>query len=197
MPRYPRQESATGVYHFINRGVNKKRLFHKRKDYRTYLDLLLEYKKRFGISIYHYCLMPNHTHIMLKADQAKDLSRFAHYFQRRYAYYYCNAYHWPEQVFRKRFISIPIETDAQFLECARYVERNPLSANLVKRPQDYPYTSYPRYAYNKANRLIDPSPLLEMLGKTTKERGRLWQFYIAQERAYEVPKTVRAELSKL
>ena len=141
--------------------------------------------------------MPNHTHLVLKANKADDLSRFAHYFQRRYAYYYCGAYGWAEQVFRKRFISIPIENDAQFLECARYVERNPLAAGLVERSQDYLYTSYHHYAYNKADGLVDSSPLLETLGKTAEEQGRLWQFYIAQERAYEIPKTVRAELNEL
>ena len=195
MPRYPRQESPTGIYHFINRGVNKKKLFHRSADFETYKGLIHEYRDRFEIEIYHYCLMVNHTHLVLKAPGSAALSQFAHYLQRRYAYYYCKTNRWSEQVFRKRFISIPLVTDAQLLECGRYVERNPISANIVKNAEDYPYTSYPYYAYNKADRLVSPSPLFATLGATLNECRSVYRFYISQDRAYEIPEPIKEELA--
>ncbi len=195
MPRYPRQESPTGVYHFINRGVNKKKLFHRSADFETYKGLIHEYRDRFGIEIYHYCLMANHTHLVLKAPDSAALSQFAHYLQRRYAYYYCKTNHWSEQVFRKRFISIALKTDAQLLECGRYVERNSLNANIVKNAEDYPYTSYPYYAYNKPDRIVNESPLFGSLGNTQGERQRMYRFYVSQERGYEMPEPVKGELA--
>ena len=195
MPRYPRFESPTKVYHFINRGVNKKKLFHRPEDFRFYKDLIFEYKERFRIDIYHYCLMINHTHLLLRAEEAVLLSRFAHFIQRRYAYYYCKTYHWSEQVFRKRFISISVENDGQFLECGRYIERNPLDAKLVEKIEDYPHTSYPHYAHNKPDFLVTLSPLFDTLGRSLEERRAVYYFYVNQVRNYEIPGPVKEELA--
>jgi putative transposase len=81
MPRKPRSQSATGTYHFIARGVNKKDLFHKKNDYDYYLALIAEYKVSLKIEIYHYCLMTNHTHFLLKTDELNSLSSFGHLFK--------------------------------------------------------------------------------------------------------------------
>lgn|SRR3989338_2662690 len=190
MPRKPRQTSPTNVYHFINRGVNKKTLFHKHEDYCYYLKLLLEYRDKLNIHIYHYCLMRNHTHVLLRAEDTSLLSKFAHFIQRRYAYYYCKTYKWSEQVFRKRFISIPIEDDSYLLECGRYIERNPVEAKLVGDLKDYSYSSYPFYAYNKPDRLITTSPLYQDLGAVPNERMAAYRFYINQAREQEKELTI-------
>lgn len=185
MPRKPRQASQSGFYHFINRGVNKKKLFHRDEDYLFYLGLLKEYSSRLPILIYHYCLMNNHTHLLVKADSVDFLSQFGHFVQRRYAYYYCKTYRWSEQVFRKRFISIPIKDDEYLLECGRYIERNPLSANLVEDPKDYPYSSYSYYSHKKEDSLITSNPLYEIMGKDSSERMAAYRFYVSYTREQE------------
>ncbi len=185
MPRKPRIQSPTDIYHFINRGVNKKKLFHHDRDYQYYLELLKEYSTRFSIQIHHYCLMNNHTHLLIKADGIGLVSRFGHFVQRRYAYYYCKTYRWSEQVFRKRFISIPIQEDAYLLECGRYIERNPLKAKLVQDPQDYPYSSYSFYSHQKEDLLITPNPLYETMGRNPLERTAAYKFYVGYTREQE------------
>jgi putative transposase len=185
MPRKPRRESESGVYHFIVRGVNKKKLFHRPEDYEFYRALLVEYKTALGIEIYHYCLMNNHVHLVLKAPDLSTLSRFGHFTQRRHAYYYCKTYRWAEQVFRKRFLSLPIENDAYLLECGRYVERNPLEAKLIDRIEDYPYTSLPFYIAGKADALVSESPAFLSLSVDERERRRIYRFYVLQERIKE------------
>jgi putative transposase len=185
MPRRKRIASATGVYHFINRGVNKKRIFHQKDDYRTYLALMAEHARDLDIQIYHYCLMSNHTHILLRSPDMESLSRFGHYLQRRYAYYYSRTYHWPEQVFRKRFISLPIKKDSYLLECGRYIERNPVRAKLVEDPKDFHYSSYGYYGLGFENKLIAPNPLYEDLGFSKNERILAYRDYIRTERPYE------------
>ncbi len=185
MARRPRQESPTQVYHFMNRGVNKKKIFHEKRDFDCYRKLLKEYSVRLDIQIYHYCFMSNHTHLLLKAPDIYSLSKFGHFVQRRYAYYYCKTYHWSEQVFRKRFLSIPIEKDEYLLECGRYIERNPLEAKLVDNLTDYPYTSYSFYANDKADDLLTESPLYPALGNTSLERAASYRFYVIQNRMKE------------
>ena len=185
MPRKPRQISQTGTYHFINRGVNKKPLFHKPADYEHYLELLREYSKNLNVEIHHYCLMINHTHLLVGVEDMASLSKFGHFVQRRYAYYYCKIYHWSEQVFRKRFISLPIENEVHFLECARYIERNPLDAKIVEDLKAYLYSSYGFYAYDKPNTLITESSSYLGLSANTNERMMMYRFYVEQNRAQE------------
>ena len=185
MPRKNRIGSETGVYHFITRGVNKKRLFHARQDYRVYTGLMAEHSKALDIQIYHYCLMNNHTHILLRSPNIESLSKFGHYLQRRYAYYYSKTHNWPEQVFRKRFIALPINKDAYLLECGRYIERNPVRASLVEDPKDFDYSSYRYYGLGWGSDFLTPNPLYEAMGPSPQERMLAYRDYIKTERPYE------------
>ncbi len=185
MPRKPRETSSTEVYHFINRGVNKKNLFHMPKDYKFYLALLSEYSAKFKIQIFHYCLMSNHTHLLVRAKEMGNLSNFGHYVQRRYAYYYSKTHDWSGQVFRKRFISLPVKDDVYLLECGRYIERNPFQARVVNNPEDYLYSSYPFYAYQNPNPLITASPAYLDLSRDKNTRASTYRFYVSQIRTSE------------
>jgi putative transposase len=182
MARKPREESSSKVYHFINRGVNKKTIFHAPKDHGFYLDLIRQYKDRLGIEIYHYCVMTNHSHLILMAPDRAALSKFAYFIQRRYAYYYCDSYAWEEQVFRRSFVSIPIPDDAYLLECARYIERNPVKAQIVNCPSEYFSSSYSYYAEGKKNDLLTPSPSYLGLSENIAERRTAYRLYVGQER---------------
>ena len=185
MPRKPRVQSASGYYHFITRGVNKKKVFHRKTDFRFYLDLLDQYRKTFDLQIYHYCLMSNHAHALVKSEDISSLSKFGHYVQRRYAYYYCKTYKWSGQVFQSRFKSIPIEKDDYLLECGRYIERNPLRADLVESLELYPWSSYHFYTGDIQNDLLEPSPMFLGLHSSKKKRQKLYKEYLHQSRPYE------------
>ena len=150
-----------------------------------YLALMAEHARDMDIQIYHYCLMSNHTHILLRSPDMESLSRFGHYLQRRYAYYYSRTYHWPEQVFRKRFIALPIKKDSYLLECGRYIERNPVRAKLVEDPKDFHYSIYGHYGLGFENKLITPNPLYEDMGFSRNERMLAYRDYIRTERPYE------------
>ena len=88
-------------------------------------------------------------------------------------------------MFRKRFLSVPIDRDEYLLECGRYIERNPLDAKLVPRIEDYPYTSYPFYAYNKPDDLLTESPVYSTLGNLPSEKQAAYRFYVTQNRQQE------------
>ena len=185
MARKPRLGSKSGVYHFINRGVNKSGIFRRPEDFRTFLGLVKEYKERFQVEIYHYCIMSNHFHFLLKTTEVEILSKFAHFVQRRYAYYYCQRYHHSGQVLQSRFKSLPVEDDAYLLECGRYIERNPLAAKLVSDPKDHPYSSYPCYAFSKNNDLLTENPLYNGLAGDRERREAAYQAYVCVPREKE------------
>ncbi len=67
MPRIARQPPDGGIYHILNRGNGRQRVFHKVGDYLAFSDLLVEMRKRFGIELFAYCLMPNHFHLLARA----------------------------------------------------------------------------------------------------------------------------------
>ncbi len=185
MARKPRQISQSGFYHLMCRGVNKKKLFHRAEDHEYFKALLLEHTQKLGISLFHYCLMTNHVHLLLHADEIKALSLLGHFIQRRYAYYYCKTHAWSEQVFRGRFLSIPIERDSYLLECGRYIERNPLKAGLATEPEGYPYSSYSYYAMDQDDLLLTENPLYVLMAKSCRERMAAYRFYVTQPRDNE------------
>ncbi len=185
MPRKPRSHSSTNVYHWINRGVNQKRLFHFKDDYLYFLKLLNEHKDPHGVQIYHYCLVTNHVHMLLKCEDRNYLSRFSQMVQRRYAYYYCKAHKWRGQVFQRMYKCLPIEQDSYLLECGRYIERNPIRAKLASKPEEYPHSSYIYYSQGQDDQLLTASPGYLSLADSDFRRQELYRVYVSQDRLYE------------
>ena len=185
MPRKRREESSTGVYHWIVRGMNKKDLFHEALDYDRFREILTEYRNEYQIGVFHYCFMTNHVHLLLNAQGIERLSKFSHYVQRRYAYYYCGKYRWTGSVFQRGYRSWVIDRDEYLLECGRYIERNPVKAKLVKSPEDCRHSSYCYYAQGKVDDLITPSPAYLGLSQDSQDRRRIYADYVQQIRIQE------------
>ncbi|MFV1977642.1 MAG: transposase, partial [Candidatus Scalindua sp.] len=76
MPRIPRGLFDGLVYHVLNRGNGKQRVFHSDKDYEAFVSLMKEAKERYSLKLLAYCLMPTHFHIVLMPTQSEDLSRW-------------------------------------------------------------------------------------------------------------------------
>ena len=78
MPRTPRKQQWTeeACYHVMNRGHNRERIFGDDDDRRHFLGLLARYRERFGLRLYHYCLMTNHFHVLVQLERPADLSKW-------------------------------------------------------------------------------------------------------------------------
>ena len=185
MPRRKRQLSKTGFYHWINRGINHKKIFHREKDFKKFLSLIADHKDELGIKLYHYCLMSNHVHLLLYAEDTQKLAKFSHFIQRRYTYYYCKNYKWRGQLFRRVYRSLGVDKDTYLLECGRYIERNPLRAKMVQKVEDYLFSSYSFYLGNEKTRLLTRSPAYLALSEQPNKRKKLYAEYVSQDRAYD------------
>src|SRR5258708_21094207 len=135
MPRRPRVNSGGIVYHVLNRAVGRGRLFHKPKDYEAFELTLAQTHARLPVRIIAYCLMPNHWHLVLWPRRDGELSEFMRWLtvthtQRRHAHHHTAG---TGPVYQGRFKSFPIEEDEHLRVVCRYVERNPLRTNLVKK----------------------------------------------------------------
>ena len=103
--------------------------------------MLARYRQRYAVRLYHYCLMDNHFHLLLQLAQPRQLSRMAASLLVAYVRYVQGRYGWVGHVFQGRFKSPAIEGEPYLLSCGRYIERNPLVANLVAQAWEYPWSS--------------------------------------------------------
>jgi len=185
MPRKPRTTSPTGVYHWITRGINRQGLFHFKDDYQKFLSLVKDHALEFGILVHHYCLMPNHVHLIVFSESLESLSKFSHFVKRKYAYYHSKTKGQSGASFERMYKCIPITDDSYLLECARYIERNPLRARLSSYPGDYLFSSFRFYAKGEPNYFLTASPGYLGLSEDEKARQQLYEEYVCQSRPQE------------
>lgn len=183
MPRSPRDFHTEGYYHVINRGNARAKVFHDEQDYRIFLRILLKYKLEHDVSIFHYCPMPNHFHLLLRL-QNEEGSLFMQKVASAYATHYCNKYEHKGHVWQGRFKSERITSDAYLLACGNYIEMNPVRAGLVRDPSDWPYSSFHYYASGKANPLITENPLFGTFGKSKGERRSIYRAQLSKTRTF-------------
>ena len=143
MPRTARNAPGGMVYHVINRGVGKKKLFFKDEDYLAFERVIVETLEKRLMRILSYCLMPNHWHFVLWPENDSDLGSFMQrltvtHVTRWHKHYNMVGY---GHVYQSRYKSFPVETEDYFYQVMRYVERNALRANLVTKAELWQYSS--------------------------------------------------------
>jgi len=169
MPRRARISTGGLAYHILNRRVGRLALFDKPADYMAFEKILNEAHERTGIRIAAYCLMPNHWHLLLWPRADGELSEVVRWItvthtQRWHAH---RESFESGPVYQGRFRSFPVQTDEHFLTVARYVERNAVRAKLVKRAEQWQWSSLWRWAQG------DPK-LLAFLSDWPVKRPRQW-----------------------
>ncbi len=148
MARQWRIEYPGALYHVISRGNGRQDIFISDQDRQASVKLLAEVSDRFAIDIFAYVLMNNHYHLLLMTRQA-NLSRAMQWFGTTFTRRFHTHKHTSGHLFQGRFKSLLVENDAYLLQLSCYIHRNPLRAGMVARLADYPWSSYPFYAYKK------------------------------------------------
>ncbi len=140
----PRRYLPGGMaFHVLNRGVNRRTLFSSDRDYEAFGFDVLETLRTRPMRICGFCIMPNHWHMVLWPENDGDVSSFVHHLTS------LHALRWKRRhdevglgpLYQGRFRAFPIQTDHHFLTVVRYVERNPLRANLVDRAESWAWSS--------------------------------------------------------
>lgn len=144
MPRYPRIESPTGIYHVIVRGINKQRIFEDDSDNRRMLRIISECKPRQDTAIFAYCLMGNHMHLLMRVDEV-SIGRVMRIIGTKYVLGFNLKYGRIGGLFQDRFRSEPVLSFDQFAATMRYIHMNPVYAGLCKTPGEYCFSSYSEY----------------------------------------------------
>lgn len=161
MPRRWRIASGGLVYHVLNRAVRRDLLFATDADFGAFEDVLLTAVGRWSARLLAYCIMPNHWHLVLWPELDGELSRFMHWLTvthtQRWHAFHGTAGTGP--LYQGRFKAVPIESDQHLLWACRYVERNPVRANLVTRAEDWRWSSMWQRRRNCTDGLLSVWPI--------------------------------------
>ena len=139
MPRTPRIEMP-GFHHVINRGVEQRDVFLDEEDFDTFLSTLCEACREYNVKVHAYALMSNHYHLLIETAK-ENLSMFMRRLNSAYAIYFNKKYRRSGHLWQGRFKSRYVTDTSYLYTLIRYIEYNPLKANLVKEMGTYPYSS--------------------------------------------------------
>src|SRR5690606_1450663 len=143
MPRQPRQIVKGMIYHVLNRGNARDKIFHKPADYDAFLRVLKEAQRRYPVDLFALCLMPNHWHLVVRPRSDAALGDFMRWVgvthvRRHHEHYHSRG---GGHLYQGRYKSFPVQDDEHFLLLCRYVEANALRAKLVDRAEQWQWCS--------------------------------------------------------
>jgi putative transposase len=125
----------------IQRGNNKEKVFFDSKDREQYLSLLKKYSDRWDSPILAYCLMRNHVHLLTKPKEEESLYKMMQGVTLCYTQYINRKYKRTGRLWESRYHSCIVDKEQYMWAVARYIEQNPTRARIVKKEEDFPYSS--------------------------------------------------------
>ncbi len=160
MPRTARKKSNTGINHIIFRGINHLDIFLEKDDFKEYLYRLNKICTNYKLELYAYCLMGNHIHLLIK-EGVEDISASLKRLSVGYVQWYNKKYKRCGHLFQDRFLSEPVEDDGYLLIVSRYIHLNPVKAGIVRKPEDWEWSSCrDYYSLKKSIALINRELIL-------------------------------------
>jgi len=151
------------IYHIINRGCRRDKIFRRISDREEFLARLTAASSKYGIIIHGYCLMDNHFHLLVETPN-ENLSAFMQLLQCGYANWFKARYKLVGPLFQSRFKSVLVEDESYLVTLSAYIHLNPVRAGMINNPDVYRWSSCKLYFRNEADELIDPAMVLEYAG---------------------------------
>ena len=142
MPRNPRNYIQSEYLHIITQGINKSYIFNQTEDIKFYIKLMYKLLKDYDIKIIAYCIMNNHTHMLVNVKDISELSKYMKRLNIIYAIHYNKKYQRVGYVFRDRFKSEAIKDEKHYWTCIKYIYDNPVKAGICKKAEDYKWSNY-------------------------------------------------------
>ena len=180
MPR-PLRPIADGlVYHVINRGNNRQTVFEQEGEFLAFLKAIADLKERCSFDLYGYCLMSNHIHLLIRPRKI-SISRIVQSLLVSHTQRYHRFHRSSGHVWQGRFKSPVIQDDEHLLTVLRYIEANPLRAEMVQRVEEYSWSSFASHGAGRHDPLLATVASYEALAAYPAVRQRRWSAYIHQQ----------------
>lgn len=162
MPRRQRYIEV-GFHHIISRGVERRNVFLDDTCFDKFFSLMYDVSVEFNIAIHAFCLMSNHYHILLQTNE-ENLSEAVKKLNSHYASWFNKTYERSGHLWQGRYKSYFVYNDNYFWTVAKYIERNPVAANVAKDISTYPHQSFylRLHKHHPHSKVISNSKILEM-----------------------------------
>jgi len=198
MPRKSRFTLPGIPQHVIQRGNNREPCFLAEPDYRRYLEDLQATAEKSACRIHAYVLMTNHVHLLVTPMQELGIAEMMQALGRRYVYYINKTYRRTGTLWEGRYKASLVDSDAYLLTCMRYIELNPVRAEMVNHAGEYKWSSYGANAQGRADVLLTPHPLYTALGENAAIRQQayreLFRHHLDNDFLHEIRAALNHEL---
>jgi putative transposase len=168
MPRIARIIAPGFPHHVTQRGNRRQPTFFSDDDYYSYIDLMAEWCRQYGVLIWAYCLMPNHVHLIAVPKEKDSLHLAIGEAHRRYTQMINFREGWRGHLWQGRFSSYVMD-ERYLLACVRYVENNPVRAKLSNRAEKWRWSSAAPHMSGKDDLLVTVEPMLRLVKKKWSE----------------------------
>ncbi|MBH3424641.1 MULTISPECIES: REP-associated tyrosine transposase [Pseudomonas] len=198
MPRMGRVVLPNYPHHIVQRGHNRQVVFASPEDYQRYIGDLRELKEAFGVKVYAYCLMTNHIHLLVTpTESAAGLGQLMKALAARATRYRNRIERRTGTLWEGRYKSSVVQSERYLLACCRYIELNPVRADIVASAADYPWSSYnARVGCSPDNDWLDIDDCFDVLGDTKQDRQESYKSFVNQAVSSDELKTIRLALQR-
>lgn len=141
MTRPLRLEYAGALYHVTSRGDRREDIYLDDDDREEWLQVLGHVCSRYNWVIHAYCQMTNHYHFLVETVDG-NLSKGMRQLNGLYTQRFNRRHGLSGHLYQGRYKAILIQKENYLLELTRYVVLNPLRADMVKKLEDWPWSSY-------------------------------------------------------
>jgi putative transposase len=164
----------------IQRGIDRLPVFFADGDAAQYRAWLIEAAHANGLKVHAYVLLPDQVHLLATPETQESLPRTLQSLGRRYVRFINARKHRTGTLWEGRYRAAPIDADAYFISCCRYIELSPVRERLVDHARHYPWSSYRAHAEGKVDRLAAFQDAFRHLGRTVEARRQAYRALFKQ-----------------
>jgi len=168
MPRIARAVAAGFPHHIVQRGNNREKVFIDDEDREKYIDLLKKYSRKRDAQVLAYCLMTNHVHLLVKPKENESMYKMMQGVTLCYTQFANRKYNRTGRLWESRYHSCVVDKDSYLWSVARYIETNPVRAGMVKKAEDYAYSSAQAHVIGKEDNILNE----ELIAETQRKEYR-------------------------
>ncbi|MCK4905513.1 transposase [bacterium] len=181
MARQLRIEYEGAFYHVTSRGNEQKEIFVDEQDQKQFLKYIEQQVTRYSIKVHVWCLMNNHYHLVIETPLA-NLSRVMQTLNTSYTVYFNHRHKRVGHLFQGRYKAILVQADEYLEHLSRYIHLNPVRAGVVKKLEEYKWSSYRDYIYKNRNvQFLTTGFILGMFNSNTEKAKKLYKESIEKD----------------
>jgi len=178
MARPLRIEFPGALYHITSRGNARQTIFFDEEDFTDFLTVLGQVTKRYQLLLHSYCLMHNHYHLLIETPEG-NLARGMRQLNGTYTQHANQRHQRVGHILQGRYRSILIDKENYLLELSRYIALNPVRANLVEDPKDWPWSAYPQLiGFNQRIPCLSSDWILAQFAPERKAAIKAYQAFV-------------------